>query len=345
VPKLDGRKLDHKTLEEIRIRAIYAVQEGQHPEEVVRALGLGKRCIYNWLAAYRSGGFGALKAKKLFGRPMKLRPDQLKRLYDLVADQTPLQHRFEFALWTIAVVRWLIWEEFQVKLSRSSTHRLLQQLGLSCQRPLHRAYEQDAARVERWKKEEFPLIRQMAKQAGAEIWFSDECGVRSDYHTGTTWGPKGSTPIVKATGSRFRFNLISAINSLGQMRFMLTDKNVNNEVYVEFLRRLLVGAKQPIYLVVDGHSVHRSRAVKKFVLSTEGQLRLYFLPPYSPEVNPDEQVWTNVKNQRVGRATPRSKAELKSLLVSALFALQKLPQKIKRFFEHPDTRYTLGEAE
>ena len=125
-------------------------------------------------------------------------------LYDLVADQTPLQHRFEFALWTIAVVRWLIWEEFQVKLSRSSTHRLLQQLGLSCQRPLHRAYEQDAARVERSKKEEFPRIRQMAKQAGAEIWFSDECGVRSDYDTGTTWGPKGSTPIVKSTGARFR---------------------------------------------------------------------------------------------------------------------------------------------
>jgi len=345
VPKLDGRKLDHKTLEEIRIRAIHAVQDGQHPEEVVRALGLGKRCIYNWLAAYRSGGFGALKAKQLFGRPMKLRPEQLKRLYDLVADQTPLQHRFEFALWTIAVVRWLIWEEFQVKLSRSSTHRLLQQLGLSCQRPLHRAYEQDAARVERWKKEEFPLIRQMAKQAGAEIWFSDECGVRSDYHTGTTWGPKGSTPIVKGTGARFRFNLVSAINRLGQMRFMLTDQNLNNEVYVEFLRRLLVGAKQPIYLVVDGHSVHRSRAVKRFVISTEGRLRLFFLPPYSPEVNPDEQVWNNVKNQRVGRAAPRSKAELKSLLVSALFALQRLPQRIKSFFEHPDTRYALGEAQ
>lgn len=311
----------------------------------MRALGLGKRCIYNWLAAYCSGGFGALKAKQLFGRPMKLRPDQLKRLYDLVAGQTPLQHRFEFALWTIALVRWLIWEEFQVKLSRSSTHRLLQQLGLSCQRPLRRAYEQDAARVERWKKEEFPQIRQMAEQAGAEIWFSDECGVGSDYHSGTTWGRKGSTPIVKSTGARFRFNLISAINNLGQMRFMLTDRNVNNEVYVEFLRRLLAGAKQPIFLVVDGHSVHRSRAVKRFVLSTEGRLRLFFLPPYSPETNPDEEVWNAVKNQRVGHAAPRSQAELKSLLVSALCALQKPPRLIKSFFQHLDTRHALGEAQ
>jgi transposase len=345
VPKLDGRKLDHRTLEEIRIRAVQAVQEGQHPEQVVRALGLGKRCIYNWLAAYRSGGLGALKARELFGRPMKLRPDQLKRLYDLVADRTPLQYRFEFALWTIELVRWLIWEEFQVKLSRSSTHRLLRQLGLSCQRPLHRACEQDAARVERWKKEEFPQIRQMAKEAGAAIWFSDECGVRSDYHTGTIWGRKGSTPVVKSTGVRFRFNLVSAINNLGQMRFMLTDQNINNEVYVEFLRRLLTGATQPVFLVVDGHPVHRSRAVKRFVLSTEGRLRLFFLPPYSPEVNPDEQAWNAVNNQRTGRAAPRSKDELKRILMSALFALQRIPRKIRSFFEHPDTRYALAEAE
>jgi transposase len=104
VPKLDGRKLDHRTLEEIRVRAIHAVQGGHHPDEVVRALGLGRRCIYNWLAAYGSAGLGALKAKELLGRPMKLRPKQLKSLYDLVVDQTPLQHRFEFALWTLDVV-------------------------------------------------------------------------------------------------------------------------------------------------------------------------------------------------------------------------------------------------
>ena len=298
VPRLDGRKLDHQTLEEIRVRTIHAVQGGQHPEDVVRALGLGKSCIYSWLAAYRSGGLGGLKAKKLLGRPMELRPEQLKSLYDVVADQTPLQHRFEIALWTLDVVRWLIAERFQVKLSRPSTLSLMRQLGLSCKRPLHRAYEQDAARVERWKREEFPLIRQMARKAGAEIWFSDECGVRSHYHTGTTWGPSGKTPIVESTGARFRFNLISAINNLEQMRFMLTESNVNTGVYEEFLKRLLVGAKQPVFLVVDGHSVHRSRALKDFATSTDGRLQLFFLPPYSPQVNPDELVWNAVKNQR-----------------------------------------------
>lgn len=337
--KLDGRKLDHKTLEEIRIRAVQAVQEGAHPEDVVKALGLGKRCIYNWLAAYRAGGFARLKAKKLFGRPMKLNPSQIAWLYRTIAGTTPLQHRFEFALWTIKLVQWLIYDEWKIKFSRSSIHRLMRHLGLSCQRPLARAYEQDPDRVERWKNEEFPAIREMARQAGAEIWFGDECGVRSDYHAGTTWGVKGTTPVVMKTGQRFKFNLLSVINHWGQMRFMLTEQRVNNKLYIEFLQRLLKGVSKPIFLILDGHPVHRSRAVKAFAASTQGKLRLFFLPAYSPELNPDEQVWHEVKYRRVGRQGPRTKDNLRRLLLASLHALQRLPEQIRSFFRLPDTRY------
>jgi transposase len=337
--KLDGRKLDHKTLEEIRIRAVRAVQDGMHPEDVTRALGMGKRCIYNWLAAYRAGGLGQLKAKTLFGRPMKLRPNQIAWLYRTVAGTTPLQHRFEFALWTIKLVQWLIHDEWEIQLSRSSVHRLMRQLGLSCQRPLQRAYEQNPVRVERWKKEEFPAIRKLAREAGAEIWFGDESGVRSDYHAGTTWGRKGTTPVVEKTGQRFKFNLLSVINNRGQMRFMLTESGVNNAVYVEFLRRLLKGVSKPVFLILDGHPVHRSRAVKDFAASTDGQIRLFFLPAYAPELNPDEQVWNEVKYRRVGRRSPATKHHLRSLLLSSLHALQKLPRLLQSFFQLPDTRY------
>ena len=342
--KLDGRTLGHGTLEAIRIRAVQAVQNGQHPEEVVHALGLGKRCIYNWLAAYRAGGWGQLKAKQLFGRPMKLKPEQMAWLYRTVAGSSPLQYRFEFALWTIRLVQWLIYDEWKIRLSRSSVHRLLRQLGLSCQRPLRRAYEQDPARVERWKQEEFPLIRQMAKEIGAEIWFGDESGVRSDYHSGTTWGAKGQTPVVQTTGQRFKFNLLSVINNLGEMRFMLTDKRVDNVLYIEFLKRLLQGAQRPIFLILDGHPVHRSRPVKAFAASTHGRLRLFLLPAYSPELNPDEQVWNEVKNRRVGRQRPGSSDEFRRLLQSALFALQRLPALLRSFFQLPDTRYAAPEV-
>lgn len=341
--KLDGRQLDHKTLEEMRVRAVRAVQDGMHPEEVVKALGFGKRCIYNWLAAYRAGGFAQLKAKKLFGRPMKLNPSQIAWLYRTVAGTTPLQHRFEFALWTIRLVQWLIHDEYRIKLSRSSVHRLMRQLGLSCQRPLHRAYEQDPVRVERWRNEEFPLIRKLAKEADAEIWFGDESGVRSDYHSGTTWSPKGTTPVVRKTGQRFKFNLLSIINNRGEMRFMLTEDRVDNNLFIEFLRRLLTGVTRPVFLILDSHPVHRSRAVRDFATSTEGKLRLFFLPGYAPELNPDEQVWNEVKYRRVGRRSPRTKEQLRRLLTSAMFALQKLPHLIRSFFQLPGTRYAAAE--
>jgi transposase len=198
----DGRKLDHKTLEEIRKRAVERVQAGENPEGVVRALGFNRRTIYEWLARYRAGGWDALKAKPLAGRPRKITAAQIRYLYRAIAGKTPLQHRFEFALWTLRLVQWLIYEDLGLKLSRASVARLLRQMGLSCQRPLFRALEQNPERVEKWRREQYPQIRKLAKETGAEIWFEDESGVRSDYHGGTTWARKGQTPVVCSTGAR-----------------------------------------------------------------------------------------------------------------------------------------------
>ena len=159
MPRRDARELDHKTLEEIRIRAVEQVQAGESPEAVIKALGFSRSCIYTWLALYRAGGWGALKAQVLKGRPMKISAAQMKWLYETVTGKNPLQFRFEFALWTREMIRMLLREEFSLKLSVSSVGRLLRQLGLSCQRPLFRATEQDPERVRRWREEEFPAIR------------------------------------------------------------------------------------------------------------------------------------------------------------------------------------------
>jgi transposase len=339
VKRSDGRKLDHKTLEELRIRAIEQVQEGESPEVVVRALGLSRGVIYRWLALYRSGGWDALKARVLKGRPMRIKPEQMKWIYRTVAGGSPLQFRFEFALWTREMIRTLLRKEFDLRLSLSSVGRLLAQLGLSCQKPLFRAMEQDPRRVERWLRVEFPQIRRLAKQEGAEIWFGDEAGIRSDYHSGTTWGVKGQTPVVEATGQRCSVNMVSAINARGQSRFMVLEGRVNAGVFVEFLRRLTYRAARPIFLVLDGSSVHKAKMVQEFVKSLNGQLRLLFLPSYSPELNPDEQVWNHVKNHGVGRMVLRGKEQLKVLVRAQLRRLQKSPSLVKMFFLLPDTQY------
>jgi transposase len=340
--KRDARNLDHKTLEEIRIRAVEQVQSGESPEDVIRALGFSRSCIYTWLARYRAGGWIALKAKALLGRPIKINAQQMKWLYAAITQNNPLQYRFEFALWTRDMIQVLLREQFGLRLSLSSVGRLLRQLGLSCQRPLFRAFEQDPRRVEAWRRDEFPVIQALAKQEGAEMWFGDESGLRSDYHAGTTWGAKRQTPIVPHTGNRFSLNMLSVVNARGQMRFMVHEGRLNGTVFVEFLSRLVYKAARPIFLVLDGHSAHKSRLVRDYVNSLGGKMRLFFLPPYSPELNPDEQVWNHVKHHGVGRMLVVGKRHLTVLIQAKLRRLQKSPWLVRSFFQLPDTQYAAG---
>lgn len=335
----DGRRLDHKTLEEIRVRAVEQVQKGESPEVVIKALGFSRACIYNWLAMYRSGGWSALKARVLHGRPKMISGEQMQWLYKTIVGKSPLQYRFEFALWTRPIIQSVLQEELKLRLSLSSIGRLLKQLGLSCQRPLFRASEQNPKRVLRWLEEEYPAIQKLAKKENAAIFFGDEAGIRSDYHAGTTWGIRGQTPVVRRSVARARVNMLSAINNKGELRFMLQDGTVTGKVFVEFLRRLLHGAESPIFLVVDGAPIHKSKTVTRFVATTEGRLRLFFLPPYSPELNPDEQVWNHVKNHSVGRQGLKEPGELRNKVLSKLRSLQQLPWTIRMFFLLPDTQY------
>jgi transposase len=335
----DGRALSHKTLEEIRIRAVQRVEAGESPEVVVRALGFGRTVIYGWLAKYREGGLDALRARRIPGRPPKLSGRQLRWIYQAVTGRNPLQLRFEFALWTRAMVRELIRERFGVRLSEVSVGRLLRKLGLSPQRPLRRAYEQDPELVQAWLTEEFPKIRALAKRERAAIFFGDEAGVRSDFHAGTTWARRGETPVVPATGQRFGLNLVSAISPRGELRFMTVDGKMDADKFIEFLRRLLHNMRGRVFLIVDRHPAHRAKKVRDFVDATEGKLRLFFLPSYSPELNPDELVWNHLKNHGIGKRIVHSREHLHELAVAHLRRLSRMPERIRSFFQHPSLRY------
>jgi transposase len=295
--------------------------------------------IYKWLAASREGGMEALKAKSISGRPPKLSGAQIKWVYDTVVEETPLQMNFEFALWTRGMVREMIRKRYNVKLSEVSVGRLLKKLGLSPQKPLRRAYEQDPQLVKIWLEQEYPRIRAEAKKQGAEIYFADEASVRSDYHVGTTWGVKGKTPIVHTTGQRYRLNMLSAISPRGRLRFMVTEDSLTAGLFCAFLKRLLHNAHSPVFLIVDRHPVHRSRTVRNYIASLNGKLQLFYLPPYSPELNPDELVWNNVKSNAVGKRAVEDRFQFKALVISRLKSLQHLTVKIKAFFRESHVAY------
>lgn len=211
----DGRRLDHHSLQTIRQLAVKAVGEGQSVASVAAALGMNVRTVFRWLANFASGGQKALLAKPIPGRPPKLSAEEMAWIGQTVREKNLLQCRFEFALWTLGLIRELVRQHFGKTLSVGAMSRVMKILGFSVQRPLYRAWQQDPVLVERWRKEEFPAIVAHAKRVSATIYFADESGMRSDHHAGTTWAPVGQTPVVSATGARFSLNMISAVSPRG----------------------------------------------------------------------------------------------------------------------------------
>lgn len=337
--KQDGRKIGPKALEEIRKRAVQRVQAGESPEDVIRTLGFSRGSIYNWLARYRSGGWHALRTGQRTGRKKKLDGPQIRWLYKTIRDKDPQQLKFEFALWTRAMIADLIKRQFGIKLSRTSVGRLLNQLGFTCQKPLYRAYQRDPEAVRQWKEKDFPEIQKRAKKEGAVIFFEDESGLRSDAHAGKTWALKGKTPVIESTGARFGLNMIAAITPKGEMNFMLVQGSVQAVQICDFLKRLMKGRDQKVFLIWDGHPTHKSKKVKECVASFDGQLEVFFLPPYSPDLNPIEQLWNHTKNG-AGRKAIKGPDQLKAAVAGKLRSLQRLPQIIASFFRHPDCLYT-----
>jgi transposase len=335
----DARRLGHKTLTELRKRAVGSVQDGQSPEVVARALGINRVTIYGWLSRYRHGGWDALDARKRGGRTPKLDAKAMQWIYKTITTKNPLQLKFSFALWTSKMVARLIEGRFGVKLSKASVCRLLAQLGLTPQRPVWRAYQQKPEQVQRWLKNSYPRIKSMARSLKAQIYFGDEAGVRSDHHAGTTWAAKGKTPIVSTTGARFGLNMISVVSAQGEFRFMTVKGRIGAKQFIEFSKRLIHGADRMIFLIVDGHPAHKAKSVTKYVKANKERIRLYYLPPYSPELNPDERVWNDLKNNVVGRKAISTPQQLHEEVMRHMRCLQNSPDRVRSYFNNATTIY------
>jgi transposase len=327
---------------EERLRAVQLLKEGNEAALVARMFGVSRAILFRWQNKYDEGGPAALETKKTPGPASRLSPTQISKLYAIITGCDPRQLQFDFGLWTRKIIRDLIRQEFGVKFSEVQVGRLLKKMGLSAQRPLYRAYQQDPERVEEWKKVIYPRIRKLAAEEGASIFFEDEAGLRTDHHAGTTWGPVGQTPVVVKTGERKSISMVSAISPRGELRFRVQEGRMNAGRFIDFLKALLDSVPGKIFLIVDGHPVHRAKKVKEFAENkTGGRLKIFYLPPYSPDLNPDEWVWNNVKNDRVGRGVIMGKDDLQAKAISALRRLQKLPDVVRGFFRDPHLAYIL----
>src|SRR5262249_14529432 len=336
----DGRKLDHKTLEEIRRMAVERVWEGEDPSEVIASYGFSRTTIYKWLQAAKGRrGLAALQSRRGTGRPPKLTKLQQQQIFRWVNGKDPRQYGFDFGLWTRRVVAEMVADRFGIQLSLASVGKVLGSVGLTPQKPLTRAYERDPEAIEAWKRETYPSIAAAAKSERAEIYFWDESGFRADVVQGTTWGVKGQTPVVEVPGKRQSISAASAVNSRGGFWFATYQGGMKAELFVAMLKVIMRGRRRPLYLILDSLPAHKAKAVRDYVEATGGKLQLFYLPGYAPELNPDELVWSYVKRTGTAKRPLATDELLQDRIEADLINLQNNRALIRSFFKAPDVSY------
>lgn len=331
--KIDGRTLDHKALEHIRLLAVKrVVEDGEAPSAVMKALGLCRTSIYPWLRAYEREGMEALVEKIAQGPEPKLTEKQRQKVKRWILGKDPRQYGFDFGLWTRRIVQRLIQEKLGIELGVTAIGRLLASLDITPQKPLRRAYERDPVAVDRWVKETYPGLKNRAKKRGAQIFFLDEAGFQSDPPLRRTYGLKGHTPVVETSGQRQSLNVISAVTARGEFWAATYTSKLDAALFLEFLKAFVKGRKRKVFLVVDGHPAHKAKIVKEYVQSLEGRLELHFLPPYAPDLNPDEFVWSYMKSNGVSKKPLKQNESLQQRINEDLAAIYQDRALVRSFF-------------
>ena len=261
----------------------------------------------------------------------------MSQIKKLITDKTPDQCKLAMGLWTREAVQELIKRKFGIEKSLPQIGRYLKSWGFTSQKPIYKAYEQEPEEVKQWLEEDFPKIKKQAKKEQAVIYFGDETGLRSDHQAGKTFSPKGKTPVVKKSGKRFSLNMVSAISARGDKRFMIFKGMFNADCFIKFLRQLTKNQKQKILFIVDNYSVHKTKKVKEWVEKNKNKIELFYLPRYSPELNPDEYLNNDIKTNLVGKTNASNTAELAKAVKTHL--KKKSNEKIKKFFQHEAVQY------
>lgn len=336
----DARHLTADAQEALRYRVVNAIENGMSKSEAARVFSVSRTAIHNWTKAVNEQGEKALKSKKRGRRSAsRLAAHQAATTVRLILHNCPDQLGLPSALWTRDAVGQLLEQRYGICVSVWTVGRYLKRWGMTPQKPLRRAYEQDPKAVKRWLEVEYPAIVKLAKQEGAQIHWGDQLGVRADDQTGRSYGKRGQTPVVAGTGQRFGFNLISTLTNQGQLSFQLFEENFTGKVMVEFLGRLLKQIPEKVFLIVDRHPVHLSAKVQEWLEERSEEIRMFLLPSYSPQLNPDELLNHDIKANAVGRKRARTKQEMMENVRQYLCRRQNQPEVVKKFFREKHVAY------
>jgi transposase len=338
--KNDGRKINDTTRAFLKTRARELRKTGKSYREIGEIIGVHLNTVASWLDPERGARVSGFKIRgRKHGQQRTLSMEQERLIMKLIRDKTPEQLKLPFALWTRKSVRDLMYHRTGIMIPIRTVGEYLGRWGYTPQRPLKKAYEQRPAEVRKWLDVTYPLVQARAKQEKAEIHWGDETGVTNELHYGRSYSPVGVTPVAYVQAKRLSTSMISSITNQGKVRFMIYKGGMNVAIFKRFLERLIKDAQKKIFLVVDNLRVHHAKMLTEWLESNKDHIELVFLPSYSPERNPDEYLNNDLKIGLAARQHPKTTKDLLGNIVSHMRMLQKTPEHVARFFEHPAVKY------
>jgi len=336
--KIDARTLPPEAIEEKRRLAHQLRKRGLTRAEIGAMVGVHADTVGRWLKLDKKS-LALQRSGRKQGDGCFLNPEQAERIRRLLIDRTPDQLKMAYALWTRQAVRGLIVNETGVELAIRTVGEYLKRWGMTPQKPQKRVYEQRDPEVKRWLEEEYPAIQAQAKQEDAEIYWGDETGLRNDCQHERGYAPKGCTPVIRLNAKRESINMISAVTNQGKVRFRFFEGGMNADVLIEFMRRLVKDAKRKVILILDNLRVHHAKVVKAWLEAHAQQLEVFYLPAYSPELNPDEYLNCDLKAGVHSGMPARSKSQLRRKATRHMRLLQRRSSRVRKYFEHENIRY------
>ena len=340
--KIDARKLKDEALLERRRQVIRLHKKGHTRSQIAQLCELSYTAVTKIIGLYEQGGSAALvpgRRGRKHGEDRRLTAEQEQLIQKLICDKRPEQLKMSFALWNRAAVSHLIEQECGIKLPVRSVGNYLERWGFTPQKPIKRAYEQNAVAVQKWLDESYPAIARQAREEGGEIYWGDETALVNTDVRGRCFAPKGQTPVVYAPGTRQRLSMIAAITNKGTARWQIIDGNFDADRLIEFMGLLIKDAGRKVFLILDNLRVHHSKPVKAWLAENKDKIECFYLPSYSPELNPEERLNSDLKQAISAKVPVRSKDKLRDAANEHMAMLEVTPQRVANYFHDPKVKY------
>lgn len=339
--KKDGRNRTASAQATIREQVVDFLKKKRGTQKQASEIfGLSQSGIEKIWCKYKiEGKRGISERKRGVQGGKKINGKQAAEVRQLIKDKLPDQLKLPFGLWTREAVQQLIQNRYKIELSRWQVGRYLKSWVYTPQKPISKAFEQKPEKVKEWLEKEYPAIKKRAVKENGIIYFGDETGMRSDHQAGRSYAPAGETPVIKKTGQRFSLNMISAVSNKGHLQFMIIDGRFNSEVFETFLKQMIKYSRQKVCFVTDGRPAHKTKKLNEWLSANKNKIEVFFLPSYSPDLNPQEYVNQDVKTNVIGKKRLINKVQMHSNVESFMNNRKNDKKQVQKYFHVSYVRY------